>query len=106
MVLCSCTAKNAMIENAGYLSDFQDSIINPIEYSPTTLIISYDPEIGKAYLLDAVESSGSELIYDYSIITAIAIRKPDSMTLEEAIEFFKKVKGVVLVEKDYIYHLD
>ena len=35
----------------------------------------------------------------------MAIKKPDSKTLEETMQYFKKVKGVVSVEYDHVYHL-
>ncbi len=76
------------------------------EYSPSTIIVSYDPEVGKENLVRAVQESCAEIVYDHKIITAMTIRKPHSMTLDEAIGFFGKVKGVVSVEKDYIYHVD
>ncbi len=75
------------------------------EYSPSTLIISYDAEIGKETLLGAVKDYGAEIIYDYNIINAIAIKIPEGKTLQESIEYFRKVKGVLAVEKDRIYHL-
>ena len=75
------------------------------DVSPDKLIIMYDEEIGKEPLLKAVEAYGAELIYDYSIIPGIAIRLPEGKDIKEAIEYFKKVKGVVSVERDHIYHL-
>lgn len=76
-----------------------------IDVSPNTLIIMYDTEAGKEPLLKAVEQYGAELIYDYSIIPGIAIRIPDGTDIHEAIAFFRKVKGVISVERDRIYHL-
>ena len=75
------------------------------DVSPNTLIIMYDTEAGKEPLLKAVEQYGAELIYDYSIIPGIAIRIPDGTDIHEAIAFFRKVKGVISVERDRIYHL-
>ena len=65
----------------------------------------YDQEIGKEPLLKAIKDYKAEIIYDYSIIPGMAIKKPDSKTLEEAMQYFKKVKGVVSVEYDHVYHL-
>lgn len=78
---------------------------NPEFVSMTNLIISYDEEIGKEPLLAAVKAYKAELIYDYSIITAIAIKIPEGTDIHDAIEYFKKVKGVTAVERDHIYHL-
>ena len=35
----------------------------------------------------------------------MAIKKPDGKTLEETMQYLKKVKGVVSVEYNHIYHL-
>lgn len=76
-----------------------------MEYSPTTLIIMVDAEVGKEPLRRAIAQSGASIIYDYNTISGMAIRKPDNMTLEQAIELFKKVEGVLSVERDHIMHL-
>lgn len=73
--------------------------------SPTNLIIMYDAEIGKETLLQAVKDYGAELLYDYRIISGIAIRIPEGKHILEAIAYFSKVKGVTTVERDHIYHL-
>ena len=74
-------------------------------YSPDRLIIMYDEEIGKEPLLGAIEEYGAEIIYDYSIIPALAIKIPEGADIHEAMEYFKKVKGVVSVERDQIIRL-
>ena len=73
--------------------------------SPTNLIIMYDAEIGKETLLQAVKDYGAELLYDYRIISGIAIKIPEGKHILEAIAYFSKVKGVIAVERDHIYHL-
>ena len=73
--------------------------------SPTNLIIMYDAEIGKEALLQAVKDYGAELLYDYRIISGIAIKIPEGKHILEAIAYFSKVKGVIAVERDHIYHL-
>ena len=77
-----------------------------LAYSPNTLIISYDETIGKGPLQKAVVKFGAEILYDYSIINALAVRIPDGKTLEEGAKYFSKVKGVVEVSKNSVYHLD
>ena len=76
-----------------------------MEYSPTTLIILCDSTIGKAPLREAINRYGATIIYDYHIVCGMAIRKPKNMTLEQAAEVFRRVKGVVSVEKDRIIRL-
>ena len=73
--------------------------------SPTNLIIMYDAEVGKDALLQAVKDYGAELLYDYRIISGIAIKIPEGKHILEAIAYFSKVKGVTAVERDHIYHL-
>lgn len=73
--------------------------------SQTNLIIMYDAEIGKETLLQAVKDYGAELLYDYRIISGIAIKIPEGKHILEAIAYFSKVKGVTTVERDHIYHL-
>ena len=73
--------------------------------SPTNLIIMYDAEIGKEALLQAVKDYGAELLYYYRIISGIAIKIPEGKHILEAIAYFNKVKGVIAVERDHIYHL-
>lgn len=80
--------------------------ISGMDYSPTNLIIMYDAEIGKEPLLEAIRDIQAEIIYDYSIITGMAIRKPETMNLEDTKAYFEKVKGVVSVAHDHIYRLD
>ena len=71
--------------------------------SPTNLLIMYDPQVGKGPLLRAVKSYGAEIIYEYHIISGIAIKVPGDIL--QAIAFFANVKGVTAVERDHIYHL-
>ena len=80
--------------------------ISGMDYSPTNLIIMYDAEIGKEPLLEAIQEIHAEIIYDYKIITGMAIRKPETMSLEATKAYFEKVKGVTSVAYDHIYRLD
>ena len=74
--------------------------------SEHTLIIFFDPSIGKDALLEAIEEYGATLIYDYGNMNGVAIRIPQGTFIGDAIEFFKNVEGVTSVKKDYIIHLD
>lgn len=75
------------------------------EFSPTTLLVMYDPQADKEPLLRAIKKSGAQVIYDYHIIQGMAIRKPEKMSLDEAIAYFRGIKGVISVERDRIYRL-
>lgn len=77
-----------------------------LAYSKNTLIISYDDGIGKEPLKRAIKKYGAEIIYDYRIINALSVRIPDGKTLDESIEYFERVKGVVGVSKDRVYQID
>ena len=75
------------------------------QYSPTNLIISVDKNIGKEPLKKAIEGYNAEILYDYNIISSMAIKIPQGKNIEEAIEFFKKVEGVIGVERDGVMHI-
>lgn len=75
------------------------------EYSPNTLIIMYYEAVGKEPLLEAIETYGAEVKYDYSLIPGMAIRIPDGKDIHDAITFFRKVRGVTSVERDRIIRL-
>lgn len=75
------------------------------DFSPNTLIIMYDETVGKDPLLEAIETYGAEVKYDYSIIPGMAIRIPDGKDIRDAIAFFRKVRGVTSVERDRIIRL-
>ena len=75
------------------------------EHSPNVFLVMYDAEIGKDSLLKAIEDYKCEIKYDYSIINGMALKKPDDKTLEETMQYFKKVKGVTNVEYDHAYRL-
>ncbi len=75
------------------------------EHSPNVFLVMYDPEIGKKPLLEAIKEYGIEIRYDYGTINGMALMKPDDKTLEETMQYFKTVKGVVTVEYDHIIRL-
>jgi len=104
---CSCrSARGKVVENRTYKTPEMPIKSQPVgDYSPTTLIVMYDSLVGKKPLMQAIRKYGAEVIYDYKIITGMAIRKPENKTLEESITLFRKVKGVLSVERDHIIHL-
>ena len=75
------------------------------EHSPNVFLVMYDAEIGKEPLLKAIMEYKCEIVYDYGIITGMALKKPKDKTLEETMQYFKTVKGVTHVEYDHIYRL-
>lgn len=75
------------------------------EHSPNVFLLMYDPEVGKEPLLKAIREYKCEIVYDYNIITCMALKKPEDKTLEETMKFFKTVKGVTNVEYDNIIRL-
>ncbi len=75
------------------------------EFSPKILIISFDAAVGKDELYKAAADYGAKIKYDYHMISAMAIEKPENKSLDETIEYFKQVKGVLSVSRDRIMHL-
>lgn len=76
--------------------------------SPSTLIIWYDnsAKANKKRLMRAVRKYKASVIYDYRSFSGIAIRIPNGTDINAAIDYFKKVKGVLSVNRDRIMHLD
>ena len=75
------------------------------EHSPNVFLVMYDEKVGKAPLQKAIKAYKCEVIYDYNIINGMALKKPDGKTLEETMQYFKEVKGVLTVEYDRITRL-
>ena len=75
------------------------------EHSPDVFLVMYDAGIGKEPLLEAIIEYKCEIVYDYGSINGMALKKPESKTLEETMQHFKNVKGVLTVEYDHVYHL-
>lgn len=106
LVFSSCASKKKMAEPERNIR----REIQPVRgggemYSKHTLIIMYSAEVGKEPLLKAVKKYKATLVYDYRMMNGIAIRIPDGKTLEEAISYFSRVKGVLSVNKDRIMQL-
>lgn len=64
------------------------------------LIVFYDPTIGNEQLLKATKEYGSEVIYEYKNFNSIAVTVPSKHTTLKAMEFYKKVNGVLSVTED------
>ena len=90
------------------VSDFssEESIGGRPMYAPRNLIILYDKEVGKEPLEKAFSDYGAEVIYEYGMMNGFAIRIPENADIRKAMEYFRKVKGVLSVERDRITYLD
>ena len=82
-----------------------DESIEGEEYSPYTLIISYDTIVGTAALDSAIRSYGAEVKYRYHFVNALAITIPQDKDIHDAIRYFSRIEGVLAVNRDRIYHL-
>ena len=47
------------------------------EHSPDRFLVTYDEKVGKDPLLKAIEKYNCEIIYDYKIISGMALKKPE-----------------------------
>lgn len=102
---CKCTAPTDE-KNCNKNCCSLDSISNEdVRYSPSTLIIWYK-QGRKKKLLKAVKKYNAEILYDYKNFNGVAIKIPQGMDINSAIAYFKKVKGVLQVNRDSIMHLD
>ncbi len=78
---------------------------NVDEHSAHVFIVMYDAEVGKEPLQKAIKAYGCEIVYDYNIIPGMALKKPEDKSLEETMQYFRGVKGVLTVEYDRITRL-
>lgn len=69
------------------------------------LIIFHDTATGNQPLLAAVNQYGAELVYQYRTLNGIAIRVPSGMDMQQAVEYFSRVPGVLQVSRDQVVHL-
>lgn len=81
-----------------------DTLIQSVDtqkYSASTLIILYNrTKLNRRRLMRAIKKHKSEIIYDYNIINAIAIKIADNANITDEIAYYEKVKGVLMVERD------
>lgn len=83
----------------------QDQMTESGIYRPHVLIIFYDEKTGSESLLKAAKKYGSEIIYQYRTMHGVALRVPEKKDIHEAMNYYKKVKGVLSVSRDRINHL-
>ena len=75
------------------------------EHSPNVFLVTYDEKVGKEPLQKAIKEYKCEIKYDYGIINGMALKKPEDKTLEDTMQYFRGVKGVITVEYDNIIRL-
>jgi len=100
VLLTSCKTKQT-VELSAPVREYQIEQ----EHSPNVFLVMYDEKVGNTPLQKAIKAYGCEVIYDYNIINGMALKKPDAKTLEETMQYFKGVKGVLTVEYDHIIRL-
>ena len=71
-----------------------------------SLIVFYDPKVGREPLEKAVEEYGAKVMYDYKSFNGMAIALPNGKNMIAAKQHFAKVKGVTQVNFNRIAHLD
>lgn len=101
LIVVSCKTEQA-IETVRPLPEKHDVP----EHSPDVFLITYDAETGKEPVLKAIKKYKCEIVYDYHTFNGMALKKPEDQTLEETMQYFREVKGVLTVEYDYIIRLD
>ena len=75
------------------------------EHSPNVFRVMYDEKVGKEHLQKAIKEYKCEIVYDYGMINGMALKKPEDKTLEDTMQYFRGVKGVLTVEYDHIIRL-
>lgn len=71
-----------------------------------SLIVFYDPKVGREHLEKAIKEYGARVMYDYKNFSGMAIALPSGKNMIEAKQHFSKVKGVTQVNFNRIAHLD
>lgn len=106
VILMSCAAKKQVAQppEEAPAKEPQPQIIE--RDASRILIIYYDKKIGNAALLEAVEKYGAKIVYRYNALHGLSIQLPADKSVDSAIIYFKKVKGVTSVHRNRIYKLD
>ena len=98
--LTSCRSKQTVELSASIESHKYEP-----EHSPNVFLVMYDEKVGKEHLQKAIKEYKCEIVYDYGMINGMALKKPEDNTLEETMQYFRGVKGVLTVEYDHIIRL-
>ncbi len=104
--MAQCPIKE-QIMNSDSEGDSGSSASRTGQNSPTshTLIIFFDKKTGNKPLLKAIKKQGCTLLYKYKEFSGVAVKVDEKHDVDKAIADFKKVKGVVSVNKDGIMQL-
>ena len=100
VLLTSCKTKQAVELSAPIHSHQVEQ-----EHSSNVFLVMYDEKVGKEHLQKAIKEYKCEIVYDYGMINGMALKKPEDKTLEETMQYFRGVKGVLTVEYDHIIRL-
>lgn len=95
-------------KRAAYRKARESSVADPaahpaVDPAQQVLLVYYDPAVGSAPLLKAIEERGATLIYKYEHINGVAVSVPKSDA--DAAAHFRKVAGVLSVERDRVVQL-
>ncbi|MDD0823330.1 hypothetical protein PTQ27_02450 [Mannheimia sp. AT1] len=90
--------------NKGFAKDNKNITASKkqLEYSKDTLIIFFDATVGDQHLTQAIKDVKANIIYRYGMMNGMAIKIDEKANLEQCLNYFKSVKGVLSVEKDYV----
>lgn len=78
----------------------------PGQFTPGVAIVTYSSPEAKTNVLGVAKSLGATLIYDYKNFNSVALRRPDSMTLDAMMDELRKIDGVLGVVEDQMCELD
>lgn len=101
-------AQTTVTKSPPSVQDTKIQPVNPGEKSrfSRNLIIFYDEKVGSSHLMQAAKEYEAKVIYDYQMMKAIAVSIPDGKPIEDAIAYFRKMKGVTSVSRDQIRTID
>lgn len=104
--LTACNAGKVALDDTRKIVHDNASEVANDSVSNGNLIIYYAPESGNEALLKAAKKYGSEVIYVYRNINGIAVTVPANRTVQGAMKYYKKIKGVLSVVQDKMVQLD
>lgn len=108
LLLCGCANRIIPLQHITEQKEPQDRQTARGQYSPDVLIVSYsagDDSI-KAALERKADELGAKIVYEYKNFNMMAIRRPDGMTMSQAIETFSKEEGVLNVVEDQMCEIE
>ncbi len=99
-VLASCVStKHATVTKEDNVTSNKPAT----QYNSNTLIVYFDTSVGNKPIFAAAKKYGSEIIYQYNVINAVALTIPPNTNINEAITYYQNVKGVLQVNRDKVY---